>query len=170
MGEKDKNLKFINFSNTKIKGEIKMNTITTITKFVPEASKARSIDKINMDIFDSIHQNSKIMYYNTVLMKISIFLNRAGIKPKMKGFKYIRMAIQMAIEDENNLDAITKTIYPAVAKKYGTNWLAVERCMRTVIGKAEEGDFINESFYGNGHLSNKEFIALASEYIATLMK
>lgn len=172
MGEKDKNLKFINFSNTKIKGEIKMNTITTnIIQYVPEAtSKLKSLDQINMSIFDSIHQNSKIMYYDAVLMKISVFLNKIGIKPQMKGFKYIRMAIQMTIEDESNLDAITKTIYPAVAKKYNTNWMAVERCMRTVIGKAEESDFMNETFYGADHFSNKEFIALASEYITTLMK
>lgn len=173
MGEKDKNLKSINFSNTNyIKGEIQMNAINTnIIQYAPETtSKIKSLDQLNMSIFDSIHQNSKIMYYDAALMKISIFLNKIGIKPQMKGFKYIRMAIQMTIEDESNLDAITKTIYPAIAKKYKTNWMAVERCMRTVIGKAEESDFINEIFYGTGHFSNKEFIALASEYITTLMK
>lgn len=144
-----------------------MNTITTnIIRYVPEAtSKLKSLDQINMSIFDSIHQNSKIMYYDAVLMKISVFLNKIGIKPQMKGFKYIRMAIRMAIEDESNLDAITKTIYPAIAKKYGTNWLAVERCIRIAIMKAEEGGFIKEILCTVDHISNKEFIALASEYI-----
>ena len=147
-------------------------SVIAINKIIPTNcnSNFKSVDSMKMDIFDSIHRNSKIVYYDATMMRISIFLNRAGIKPSMKGFKYIRMAIKMAIEDENSLDAITKDIYPVIAKRYGTNWSAVERSMRTVIGKAENGDFINEIFYGQKHFTNKDFIAMASEYISTIMK
>lgn len=123
-----------------------------------------------MEIFEALHKNSKIVYYDRVMSNISVFLSKVGIRPSTNGFKYLRMAIKMVIEDESYLsDGITKTVYPKIAKYYGTTWSAVERCMRYTIMVTEEKEFIRENFYGYSHFSNKDFIALAAEYICRSM-
>ena len=72
-----------------------------------------------------------------------------GISPHLKGFRYLRYAIEIAIEDFDSVDMITKILYPEVAKVYKTTAGAVERAIRTAISSTEPK---------LGHCSNKEFI------------
>ena len=72
-----------------------------------------------------------------------------GISPHLKGFRYLRRAIEIAIEDFDSVDMITKILYPEVAKVYKTTAGAVERAIRTAISSTEPK---------LGHCSNKEFI------------
>ena len=72
-----------------------------------------------------------------------------GISPHLKGFRYLKCAIEIAIEDFDSVDMITKILYPEVAKVYKTTAGAVERAIRTAISSTEPK---------LGHRSNKEFI------------
>ena len=53
-----------------------------------------------------------------------------GIPAHIKGYHYLRDAIMMAVDDMDVLNAITKILYPTVAKKYQTTSSRVERAIR----------------------------------------
>lgn len=58
-------------------------------------------------------------------------LYRLGLTANYRGFFYVSYAIELSIEKEERLLLVTKWLYPEVAKRYGTNWKAVERSIRT---------------------------------------
>ena len=60
-------------------------------------------------------------------------LRRLGITSNYKGFSYTAYAMVLCAEQPELLLLVTKKLYPAVAKRYGTTWQAVERTIRTVI-------------------------------------
>ena len=43
------------------------------------------------------------------------------------------IALEIAVQEPNSLDMVTKWLYPETAKRCGTNWKAVERNIRTAI-------------------------------------
>ena len=60
-------------------------------------------------------------------------LHEIGIPAHIKGYHYLRDAIMMAVNDMDVLNAITKILYPTVAKKYRTTSSRVERAIRHAI-------------------------------------
>lgn len=58
-------------------------------------------------------------------------LYRLGISANYKGFLHTAYAVALCVEQQDRLLLVTKWLYPDVAKKYGTNWKAVERNIRT---------------------------------------
>ena len=79
----------------------------------------------------------------------------------------------MAVEDMDVLNAVTKVLYPTVAKLYQTTASRVERAIRHAIEVAwSRGklDTLDELFgytvsNGKGKPTNSEFIALISDTI-----
>ena len=79
----------------------------------------------------------------------------------------------MAVEDMDVLNAITKVLYPTVAKKYQTTSSRVERAIRHAIevawsrGRMETLDalFGYTINTGKGKPTNSEFIALIADRI-----
>ena len=63
-------------------------------------------------------------------------LNHLGITSNYIGFRQVLFAVALVQHDPNLLFLVTKELYPAVAKEYGTTWKAVERNIRSVISMA----------------------------------
>lgn len=83
-------------------------------------------------------------------MVIKEYLLSVGIRPNIKGFKFLTKAIELVIKDETYLDSITKRLYPDVAKYFiGESASKVERAIRHSIDSAKI------------EVPNSEFIALA---------
>ncbi|MEE0073820.1 MAG: sporulation initiation factor Spo0A C-terminal domain-containing protein, partial [Lachnospiraceae bacterium] len=86
---------------------------------------------------------------------------------------YLRDVIIMAVEDMDVLNAVTKVLYPTVAKKHKTTSSRVERAIRHAIEVAwSRGklDTLDELFgytvsNGKGKPTNSEFIALIADTI-----
>ena len=105
--------------------------------------------------------------------RVTNMLHEIGIPAHIKGYHYLRDAIMMAVDDMDVLNAITKILYPTVAKKYQTTSSRVERAIRHAIEVAwsrGKMDTINELFgytisTGKGKPTNSEFIALISDKI-----
>ena len=57
---------------------------------------------------------------------------RLGVTANYIGFFYMAYAVQLCMEQPERLSLVTKWVYPDVAKRYKTNWRAVERDIRTV--------------------------------------
>lgn len=68
--------------------------------------------------------------------KIEQILYSMGLTPNYKGYRQLAQVLQIAVEEPEALEAVTKRLYPAAARKCGTNWKAVERNIRTMIGIA----------------------------------
>jgi two-component system response regulator (stage 0 sporulation protein A) len=96
-----------------------------------------------------------------------------GVPAHIKGYQYLREAIEMTVEDIEMLGSITKILYPGIAKKYQTTPSRVERAIRHAIEVAwNRGnmDTIDELFgytinNGKGKPTNSEFIALIADKI-----
>ena len=65
--------------------------------------------------------------------KVRNMIHEIGIPAHIKGYHYLRDAIIMAVEDMDVLNAITKILYPTVAKKHRTTSSRVERAIRHAI-------------------------------------
>lgn len=70
------------------------------------------------------------------MMAIQDILRQLGITRCYKGFNHTAYAIQLAVEDEDRLAAVTKGIYMETASHFNCKWTAVERNIRTAAERA----------------------------------
>ena len=97
-----------------------------------------------------------------------------GIPAHIKGYQYLREGIKLVIETPAMIGGITKELYPAIAKRFGTTSSKVERAIRHAIEVAwSRGrvDTLNKAFgcevaQPDEKPTNGEFIALVSDKIA----
>ena len=95
------------------------------------------------------------------------------IRDSIKGYQYLREAIMITVRDMDVINAVTKILYPEVAKRYATTPSRVERAIRHAIEVAwsrGKMDTIDEMFgytihNGKGKPTNSEFIALITDRI-----
>ncbi len=105
--------------------------------------------------------------------RVTDMIHEIGIPAHIKGYHYLRDAIIMVIEDMDILNAITKVLYPTVAKMHQTTSSRVERAIRHAIEVAwSRGklDTLDDLFgytvsNGKGKPTNSEFIALIADTI-----
>ena len=105
--------------------------------------------------------------------RVTNMIHEIGIPAHIKGYHYLRDAIMMAVDDMDVLNAITKILYPTVAKKHQTTSSRVERAIRHAIEVAwSRGklDILDSLFgytvsNGKGKPTNSEFIALVADTI-----
>ena len=63
-------------------------------------------------------------------------LEELGINRAYKGYKHTAYALELVLEDEDRLSAVTKEVYQETARHFHCHWTAVERDIRTVIQRA----------------------------------
>lgn len=96
-----------------------------------------------------------------------------GVPAHIKGYLYLREAITMVYHDVELLGAITKILYPDIAKEFNTTASRVERAIRHAIEVAwNRGniDSITELFGYTINVSkakptNSEFIAMVADQL-----
>lgn len=104
---------------------------------------------------------------------VTKMLHEIGIPAHIKGYQYLRDAIAISVQEDDNLISVTKVLYPTIAKNHDTTSSRVERAIRHAIEVAwERGrlDAIYELFgytvsSGKGKPTNSEFIALVADKI-----
>ena len=65
--------------------------------------------------------------------KITNIMHQIGVPAHIKGYIYLREAIGLVVDDVSLLGAVTKELYPTIAKRYKTTSSRVERAMRHAI-------------------------------------
>ncbi len=108
---------------------------------------------------------------------ISDIMRQIGVPAHIKGYQYLRSAIELCINDKEMLESVTKLLYPTVAKEYQTTSSRVERAIRHAIEVAwDRGDVdVLSSYFGytiqsnRGKPTNSEFIAMISDRIKLSM-
>ena len=71
--------------------------------------------------------------YSNLQMSITKLLHELGVPSHIKGYNYIREGITLIYNSPDLQGAITKELYPMIAKKYHTTPSRVERAMRHAI-------------------------------------
>lgn len=105
-------------------------------------------------------------------MVVSV-LKDIGVSVRMIGYKYLKAAIIIAINDSDSLTSVTKYIYPAIANRYGSSTNNVERNIRYAIEAAWEKrngqnhlSIQDEVFSNNDKKpTNSEFINFCAEKV-----
>ena len=64
---------------------------------------------------------------------VSTTLHSLSIPANLKGYRYLRHAILLALRGSRELESITKGLYPAIAKEFNTTPVSVERAIRHAI-------------------------------------
>lgn len=110
--------------------------------------------------------------------EISNLIREIGIPAHIKGYSYVRDAITLVLDNTDILSAITKELYPTVAKKHNTTSSRVERAIRHSIEVAwQRGNLTTiNSIFGatinssKGKPTNSEFIAIIAEKLRLQLK
>ncbi len=101
--------------------------------------------------------------------KITEVLHHLGVPAHIKGYLYLREAIELVIKDINLLGAVTKELYPAVAEKFHTTSSKVERAIRHAIDVTwERGNISSLNKYFKNTVSKKSGKATNSQFIARI--
>lgn len=105
--------------------------------------------------------------------QVTEILHELGVPAGIRGYRYLREAIILAVNDYAILDHVTKVFYVTIAKTFDTTPSRVERAIRHAIELAwERGDpdVLNKYFgytvsVNKGKPTNSEFIAFIADKI-----
>ena len=110
--------------------------------------------------------------------QVTAIIHDVGVPAHIKGYQYLREAILIAVKDMDVINAVTKVLYPEVAKRFGTTASRVERAIRHAIEVAwDRGDLETlQKYFGytvsnaKGKPTNSEFIAMIADRLQLQMK
>lgn len=123
-------------------------------------------------------ESNKTAAEKSIEIEVTEILHQIGVPAHIKGYHYLRAAILFSIENPDIINAITKQLYPSVAKKFSTTASRVERAIRHAIEVAwDRGDIdVLNSYFGytihtsRGKPTNSEFIAMISDKLRLNIK
>lgn len=109
---------------------------------------------------------------------VTDIIHEIGVPAHIKGYQYLREAIILTIKDMDMINAVTKVLYPEVARKFNTTPSRVERAIRHAIEVAwDRGDIETlQKFFGytvsniKGKPTNSEFIAMIADCLSLRRK
>lgn len=125
---------------------------------------------------DEVKEEYMVAYGNKSLpleVRVTQMIHDVGVPAHIKGYQYIREAIMLAVNDEDIINSITKTLYPTLSEKFNTTPSRVERAIRHAIEVAwNRGQIeMHEKIFGytvnsnKGKPTNSEFIAMIADRI-----
>lgn len=109
---------------------------------------------------------------------VTAIIHEIGVPAHIKGYQYLRESILIAVKDMEVINAVTKILYPEVAKRFGTTASRVERAIRHAIEVAwDRGDLETlQKYFGytvsnaKGKPTNSEFIAMIADRLQLQQK
>lgn len=133
-----------------------------------------------LDRMHSVFQQPATPEQHAAVLKnlVTSVIHEIGVPAHIKGYQYLREAIIIAVNDMEVINAVTKVLYPAVAKRFGTTPSRVERAIRHAIEVAwDRGDLETlQKYFGytvsnaKGKPTNSEFIAMIADRLVLEMK
>ncbi len=124
-----------------------------------------------LDCYNTDSSSEILSVDRSLEITITDILHQIGVPAHIKGYHYLRDSIMMSVNQPEIINAVTKELYPSVAKKYNTTPSRVERAIRHAIEVAwDRGDVdVLNSYFGytihngRGKPTNSEFIAMISD-------
>ena len=137
--------------------------------FIPKPAHMDSLlDRIRQATHDS-----SVLSLPTLEAEVTAILHEVGVPAHIKGYQYVREAIILVVQNMDAINAVTKVLYPEVAKRFHTTPSRVERAIRHAIEVAwDRGDLETlQGYFGytvnsaKGKPTNSEFIAMIADRI-----
>ncbi len=133
-------------------------------------------EALKTDSFVETNTAKYTVHANTPLgleLEITNIIHQIGIPAHIKGYKYLREAISVVVNDFDILSAVTKELYPTIAIKYNTTASRVERAIRHAIEVAWDRGHLEtiDKLFGytihneKSRPTNSEFIAIIADNI-----
>ena len=127
---------------------------------------------------ENLRMNVRRTDKTSIETMVTGIIHEIGVPAHIKGYQYLREAIIIAVNDMDVINAITKVLYPQVAKTFQTTPSRVERAIRHAIEVAwDRGDLDTlQRFFGytvsntKGKPTNSEFIALIADKLQLQLK
>lgn len=118
-------------------------------------------------------EGEKVQDTHKLERQVGECLHKLGIPLHLSGYGYLKYSVVRCICHPEELENVTKLLYPEAAKKYHTTTATIEHGIRNAIKKAWEADkseeweiiFGQNHMYGNRKPTNSRFIAALSDYI-----
>lgn len=134
---------------------------------VPQAKASKQVTELQMSRTNDYQKASS----GNIEAEITNIIHEIGVPAHIKGYLYLREAIKMVIDNVELLGAVTKELYPSIAKNFNTTPSRVERAIRHAIEVAwsrGKVDTINQLFGYTVHTTkgkptNSEFIAMIAD-------
>ncbi len=125
---------------------------------------------IELDNDEPVSQPSA---YKDIEFRITEIIHELCVPAHIKGYRYLVCAIKLCVEDMEMLGAVTKIMYPEIAKKFSTTPSRVERAIRHSIELSWQhcspaklnrifGYTVNTK---KGKPTNSEYIALIADKV-----
>ena len=147
--------------------------------FISKPCGLQTVAERALEIVDTERTAKRTRYPQAnVEALVTSMIHEIGVPAHVKGYQYLREAIMIAVDDMDVINAITKVLYPQVAKKFSTTSSRVERAIRHAIELAwDRGDLETlQKFFGytvsntKGKPTNSEFIALIADKLQLQLK
>ncbi|MBU3145395.1 sporulation transcription factor Spo0A [Clostridium sp. CF012] len=127
--------------------------------------------KKSITYFDNSEIKISKIQSTDMITKITNIIHEIGIPAHIKGYMFLREAINLVVNDIGLLSSVTKELYPSIGKKFNTTASKVERAMRHAIDVAwsrGQIETINKIFgytiqNEKGRPTNSEFIAMVAD-------
>ena len=105
--------------------------------------------------------------HDNIMKEIHTTLFELGFNPSISGFYYLSLALELLIKDETYLTALTKRLYPDIAKYYNKANCTIERCIRTLVDDWEYSERSSAvlTTFNRPHYTNREIIAALHKYL-----
>ena len=138
--------------------------------FIP---KPAHMDSLLDRVRQAAAPDAPAMTLPTLEADVTAIIHEVGVPAHIKGYQYVREAIILAVQNMDVINAVTKVLYPEVAKRFHTTPSRVERAIRHAIEVAwDRGDLETlQSYFGytvnsaKGKPTNSEFIAMIADRI-----
>lgn len=98
-----------------------------------EVIEVNDVDYNGIDGLLLLGKNKNDLFNSDLQLTITKLLHELGVPSHIKGYTYIKEGINLVYNDPNLSSAITKELYPIIAKKFDTTATRVERAIRHAI-------------------------------------
>lgn len=119
--------------------------------------------------------SEEITSYDTSILDehVTATLHELGVPANIMGYQYLKDAIILTIENREAVNAVTKILYPTVAKMHSTTSSRVERAIRHAVEKVwlTGNRYYMRRFFGDQALAtkkqppNSEFVAQIADLL-----
>lgn len=147
----------------------KINIVFDRIKQISSSGKNKSLNNQQLYVRSYANKNE---FSAEMEAFVSSVLLEIGMPVHLDGYKYLRTAILMSIENMEIVNSITKDIYPELAKRYNSTSTKIEHSIRHIIqttwdhGKKD----VMQRYFGYAvqtyRPTNSEFIAMIADHIS----
>ncbi|MCM1579388.1 MAG: sporulation initiation factor Spo0A C-terminal domain-containing protein [Ruminococcus sp.] len=149
--------------------------VYTLKSLISGSLSAGGVEDISPEHRETAPSMREKVYFTNHVMEdgITKIIRKIGIPANIKGYRYIRTAIMLVMDDPALLESVTKELYPRIALRHDATPARVERAIRhaiTVAWDRAEGDeeYLSDRLHCRVDFSgprptNSELIALISD-------